>query len=410
MLHTADWHVGETLKTRSRQDEHRAVLADLVRIAREEDVDVVLIAGDIFDSLSPGPEAQGLVTRTLLDLRADGRRIVGLAGNHDNGDLIDAVYRPLLGELDIHLLGRPKRPDAGGTLRFTARTGEDVTVAVLPFLSHRHAVRAAEALLHQVPQHTLDYVRRIRAMVESLTAGFTDDSVNVVATHATILGGALGGGERDVQTTLEYALPADVLPPTATYAALGHLHRSQLLDGPCPIAYSGAPLAIDFGDEQMEPVALIVDASPGAEVDVRPVQVMGGRPMRTLTGTLDEVIAAGELAGDAYLRVILTQPGRAGLADLVRDKLPNTLTVLLADEFKPRLARGDGRSRVGRTPTQLFTDYLAEQRIDDARVGRLFADLLDEVTGLPTEPPELDESCPAEAGEPVGARAATGRG
>jgi hypothetical protein len=65
---------------------------------------------------------------------------------------------------------------------------------------------------------------------------------------------------------------------------------------------------------------------------------------------------------------------------------------------------------VGRTPTQLFTDYLAEQRIDDARVGRLFADLLDEVTGLPTEPPERDEPRPAEAGEPVGARAATGRG
>ncbi|MFL6139275.1 MAG: exonuclease SbcCD subunit D [Frankiaceae bacterium] len=387
VLHTADWHVGETLKTRSRYDEHRAVLADLVRIARDEDVDAVLIAGDIFDSLSPAPEAQGLVTRTLLDLRADGRHIVALAGNHDNGDLIDAVYRPLLRELDIHLLGRPKRPDAGGTLRLTTRAGEPLTVAALPFLSHRHAVRAAEALLHQVPQHTFDYVRRIRAMVEALAAGFTDDAVNIVMTHATILGGLLGGGERDVQTSFDYALPADVLPATADYAALGHLHRSQRLDGPCPIAYSGAPLAIDFGDEEMTPVALVVEVTPDEPAKVREVPVTGGRGMRTLRGTLDEVIAAGELTGDAYLRVILAQPGRAGLADLVRDKLPNALTVLLDDAYKPRLSRPGGRSRAGRSAAQLFTDYLAEQQIDDARVSGMFADILDEVTGLPVEPP-----------------------
>jgi exonuclease SbcD len=241
ILHTADWHVGETLRTRSRHDEHRAVLADIVRVARDEDVDVVLVAGDMFDTLTPAPEAQGLVTRTLLDLRDDGRQIVALAGNHDNGDLVDAVYRPLFAELGIHLLGRPKRPETGGTLRFTTPAGEELVVAALPFLSHRHAVRAAEALLHEPPRHTLDYAKRIAAMVEALTAGFTPDTVNLVATHATILTGRLGGGERDVQTSFDYALPASVFPATAHYVALGHLHRAQRLDGPCPIAYSGAP-------------------------------------------------------------------------------------------------------------------------------------------------------------------------
>jgi exonuclease SbcD len=114
-----------------------------------------------------------------------------------------------------------------------------------------------------------------------------------------------------------------------------------------------------------------------------PVPITGSRPLRSLRGTLDEVIAAGEQAGDAYLRVILAEPGRAGLGDLVRDKLPNTLEVQLDDAHRPRPGShgGDRPSRAGRTPLQLFDDYLHEQDIDDPRVRAMFAELLDEVTG-----------------------------
>src|SRR5260370_27957060 len=109
------------------------------------------------------------------------------------------------------------------------------------------------------------------------------------------------------------------------YAALGHLPRHQEIPAACPAYYSGSPLAIDFGEEANESVALIVTAAPGIRADVRPVPVAGGRPLRTLRVTLDEVIAAGEQAGDAYLRVVPAAPGRAGLGALVRDKLPHTL-------------------------------------------------------------------------------------
>jgi exonuclease SbcD len=113
------------------------------------------------------------------------------------------------------------------------------------------------------------------------------------------------------------------------------------------------------------------------------VAVAGGRPLRTLRGTLDEVIAAGEQAGDAYLRVVLAEPGRAGLGDLVRDKLPNALEVQLDDEHRPRPGTGGGAkpSRAGRTPQQLFGDYLAEQNVDDPRIVGMFAELLDAITG-----------------------------
>ncbi len=384
ILHTADWHVGKILKNADRLPEHQAVLADLVRVADAEDVDVVVVAGDLFETSTPSPKAQGLVMRTLLRLRSEGRHVVVLAGNHDNLNLVDSVYRPVLGELGMHVLGHPKRPDNGGTITLRTRENETARVAVLPFLSSRYAVRAAEVVLHETAEHAADYWRKIKLFIDALTAGFTDDTVNVVTTHATLLGGRRGGGERDVQTLLGYELPATVFPSSAHYAALGHLHRHQEIDGPCPIAYSGSPIALDFGEEANESVALIVHASPGARASVRPVPLRGGRALRTLRGTLDQVVAEGEAVADgAYLRVVLAQKSSAGLADLVREALPNVLEVQLDEQFRPRPPGSDGatRSRLGRSPVDLFGDYLGEQSVDDPRVAAMFADLLDEVSG-----------------------------
>ena len=385
ILHTADWHVGKVLKNHPRFDEHKAVLADLVRVADAEDVDVVIVAGDLFETSTPSPQAQGLVMSTLLALRGSGgqgRHVVALAGNHDGQRLVDEVYRPVLGELGVHVLGHPKRPDHGGTIAVKTRRGETARIAVLPFLSYRFAVRAAEAVLHEPAQHGVDYWTTIKRFVDLLTAGFTGDAVNVLTTHGTVLGGRRGGGEREVQTLLGYELPRIVFPASAHYAALGHLHRYQELDGPCPIAYSGSPLALDFGEEDNEPVALVVTATPDSRAHVRPVPLAGGRPLRTVRGTLDEVIAEGEQSGDALLRVILTQKASAGLGDLVREKLPNALDVQLDERYRPQRA-GDGerRSRLGRSPTDLFADFLAEQNVDDRRVAAMFADLLDGVMG-----------------------------
>ncbi len=158
ILHTSDWHVGKVLKGRDRHDEQVAVLRSIAATARDENVDVVLVAGDLFETAAPAAKAQGLVMRTLLALREDGRHVVVIAGNHDNQALLDAVYRPVLGELGLHVLGTPKRPDSGGLMTLRTRTGELINVAALPFLSHRYAVRAAEVL----PFRGADQPRRHR--------------------------------------------------------------------------------------------------------------------------------------------------------------------------------------------------------------------------------------------------------
>ncbi|HEX5402370.1 MAG TPA: exonuclease SbcCD subunit D [Pseudonocardiaceae bacterium] len=383
ILHTADWHVGKVLKNQPRFDEHQAVLRDLVRMANAEDVDLVVVAGDLFETTTPTPQAQSLVMRTLLALRADGRHVVVLAGNHDNQRLIGEVYRPVLGELGVHVVGHPRRPDAGGTLTLTTRSGETARVAVLPFVSYRFAVRAAEVILNESSEHSMDYARWIGRFVNALSAGFTDDTVNILTTHATLLGGRRGGGEREVQTLLGYELPATLFPASAHYAALGHLHRYQQIDGPCPIAYSGSPISLDFGEEANESVALIVHATPDSRANVRPVPVQGGRQLRTLRGTFDQVVAEGADAGDAFLRVILAQQASAGLSDRVREALPNVLDVQIDEDFRPRPKGGTTNrpSRLDRSPTELFADFLTEQNVADTRIAGLFAELLDDVTG-----------------------------
>jgi len=180
--------------------------------------------------------------------------------------------------------------------------------------------------------------------------------------------------------------PASIFPVTTHYVALGHLHRQQEIAGPCPIFYSGAPLAVDFGEEANDPAALIVTATPDRRADARSVPVTGSRPLQTLRGSLDEVIAAGEQAGDAFLRVILAEPARAGLGDFVREKLPNALEVELADAYRARpgakanQGHSQRPSRVGRSPAELFCDYLGEQKIEDPRLTAMFAELLEDLT------------------------------
>ena len=108
-LHTADWHVGKTLKGRDRLDEQRAVLAEIASIAEANEVDAVLVAGDVYDLSAPSAPAQQLVVQALLRMRRAGAEVIVIAGNHDHGPTFEA-YRPLMGVAGITLAGMYRSP------------------------------------------------------------------------------------------------------------------------------------------------------------------------------------------------------------------------------------------------------------------------------------------------------------
>ncbi len=382
ILHTADWHVGKVLMGRQRLDEHDAVLRDLVRVAREEDVDLVLVAGDVFDTSTPTPEAQNLVIRTLLAMREHGRHVVVEAGNHDNPRQLD-VFRPILGELGITVVGQPRRPSDGGRFEIATRSGERARLAVLPFISQRNAISASQAMTQTEAANNREYADNIRAMVDALTEGFeAGGAVNLLMTHATLVGGTKGGGERESQTVFEYALPATLFPSHLHYAALGHLHRRQKIEGPAPLHYSGSPLHIDFGEGENLSVAVVVDVTADTPARTKDVEIAGGRQLRTITGTFAD-LEAMEIAPHDWLRVVVREKPRAGLADDVRALLPGALKVRIDPEFSASTSATTTSRTVGRSPVQLFGDYLeSENRGDTEMLTKRFAELLDDVQGV----------------------------
>jgi len=380
-LHTADWHVGKTLKGRDRLDEQRAVLAEIVSIAEQQQVDAVLIAGDVYESAAPSAAAQHLVVQTLLRLRQTGAEVIAIAGNHDHGPTFEA-YRPLMGVAGITVTGGVRAPGKGGVVSFRSRSaGEDVRVAVLPFVTQRYAVRAAELVTQTPAENVRAYDEMIRQIVAALTGGFGEGTVNLVMSHLTCIGGAFGGGERTAQSIFEYSVPATLFPVSAHYVALGHLHRRQSLPSHCPVHYSGSPIAVDFGEQDNTSVVCLVETAPQIPARVTDIPLTAGRRLRTVRGTLPELADAASSYGEDYLRVWVREPARAGMRDDVTAILPNALEVRIDPEFAAvsRPDRPDVTAGM-RTPQQLFADYCAGENVHDERVAKLFAQLHEQVT------------------------------
>lgn len=379
LLHTGDWHVGKAIRGHSRAAEHDAVLAEITAIAAAEAVDLVIVAGDLFETAAPSPESEAIVYRHLLGLAATGAEVVVLAGNHDNPRRLAAVT-PLLELGRVTLLAEPARPDEGGVVSFTTGAGERVNLGLLPFVSQRGIVRADELMGAQAADHAATYAERLRRLVDTLATALDDgDAVNLLAAHAMVAGGVLGGGERSAHTIFQYAVPATAFPASLHYVALGHLHRSQSVPAGCPAWYAGSPLALDFGEEADAKSVLVVEAEPGSPAAVRPVPLTAGRALRTVRGTLDQLADRAADLGDAWLRVEVDEPARAGLADEVRALLPHAVAV----SARPVEAEGGATRapRLGRSPDELFAEYLAEQDVEDPRLLALFRELHDELSG-----------------------------
>lgn len=376
VLHTSDWHVGRTIRGRSRAVEHEAVLAEIVGVAEAHQVDLVLVAGDQFDTAAPAPDSERIVYQALLDLADTGAQVVVVSGNHDHPGRLEAVA-PLLAHRRVHTGARLARPDEGGLLELETRSGEIARVALLPFLSQRGIVRADELMALDADQHAGRYEGRVRAVVRALCEGFTADAVNLVVAHLTVVGGVLGGGERAAHTIFDYHVAAQAFPANAHYVALGHLHRPQRIPAGAPVWYSGSPLELDFGEEGDGKAVLVVDAGAGRPAEVVRVPLDAGRRLRTLRGTLEELEALADATGEDYLRVVVRDQARAGLAEQVREWFPEAVDVVM-ERAATGSGEGDRPARLGRSPVELFAEYLAESESADERVLALFTELLDE--------------------------------
>jgi exonuclease SbcD len=357
-------------------DEHVAVLKQVVDIARAERPDLVVVAGDLFDTAAPTPDATRVVVRALSALRGSGAEVVAIAGNHDNGAALDAL-RSWAEAAGVVLRGTVReRPEEHLVTGRTA-AGEDWRLVALPFLSQRYAIRATEMFALSAAEATQTYADHVSRLLARLTEGFDGNAVNLVTAHLTVVGGVLGGGERDAHTIQAYAVPATVFPGSVHYVALGHLHRRQAVPGPAPVHYSGSPLAIDFGEEENTPSVTIVEVSANAAAKTRDVPITAATPLRTVRGPLAQLSTMD--TGDAWLRVYVTEPPRAGLREAVQEVLPRALEVRIDPALAPETEAPQRAQRSGRAARDLFADYLTSRGHQDPEVLGLFERLYGEV-------------------------------
>lgn len=416
LLHTSDWHVGKKIRGHSRADEHRAVLAEITEIARAESVEMVVVAGDLYETAAPTAESELIVNQALLAL-AEVAPVLAIAGNHDNPRRLSAV-EPLMTLGRITMVAEPRGPKGGGVVTLTAEDGTPVRAAMLPFVSQRSIVKAAELMSNAGFENAQTYGDRMQKVIAALCADFTADDVNLIVGHAFVHGGTLGGGERPAHLVDEYALSAVDFPATASYVALGHLHRAQQMLGATAIHYSGSPLQLDFGEQDQSKQVNVVNLEPGLPAKVESVRLKAGRRLRTLTGTMADLaaIAADEELGSQassetaetaetaeeggdWLRVRVIEPARAGLAEEVRELLgPGVVDVRVEQQINDRPTR---RSTESRSPQELFNEYLTELGVADARLDLRFADLYEQSGEASGDTDSTDGSETDAASEPI---------
>ena len=376
ILHTADWHVGKMLRGRSRAEEHRAVLSEIVAVAEREAIDLVLVAGDQFDRAVPTPESERIVYDALLQL-ARIAHVVVIAGNHDNPKRLDAL-RELLKLANVTTAAFVLPPARDGVLQHTTKSGETAYIALFPFQSKRGIVKVEALMADDPDDHQKTYSDRCRRIATALCKEFGDDTINLVLAHLTVVGAAEGGGERRAHI-FDYYVPADIFPLSAHYVALGHIHKPQMIGGKCPIWYAGSPFALDFGETHGEHCVLVVEAEVGKPARVERVHLSAGRALRTIKGRAHELAALAGTTGDDYLRVVVEESPTPGLAEDIRESFPHAVDVIVeapehegtaSDTVDPATLRGD--------PGALFRSYLDERGIVDAELAKLFDELLEE--------------------------------
>lgn len=396
LLHTADWHLGRQLLGRRRDREFDCFLDWLLETICTEYPDILLIAGDVFDTAAPSNRAQNQYYDFLAcTAKTPLRHIVIIAGNHDSAAFLDAP-RGLLRALNVHVIGQAAAPEAETLLLSNDRGEAEAIVCAVPYLRDRD-IRTAEAgeSLADKAQKLIDGMAAHYAAV-----GKAADALASQHPHIPVIGMghlfAAGGrtadddGVRDLYVGTLGQVSAAIFPPVMQYVALGHLHLPQKVGGCGHIRYSGSPLPMGFGEAGQQKQVLCVDFAGSELATVRAIPIPTWQRLLRIQGdaaALEAQIAAvkdediwieAQYCGtDAVpnLRERLERAAAGGQCALLRIKNRTARAAIL---HAPENVQTLQQMR----PEEVFAKLLeAEQIPDDARGGltAAYAEILAEV-------------------------------
>ena len=287
LLHTSDWHLGRRLYGKPRYDEFKQFLDWQLQTLREQKVDVLLIAGDIFDTTAPSNQAQNLYYDFLSQVcHTDCRHVIIVAGNHDSASFLEAP-KQLLKAFNIHIIGSMTDTPTDEVITLSDKSEQpELIVMAVPYLRDRdvrtvgHGERLEDKerkLTQGIKAHYAQIADIAIAQQAQLHAKYKR-SIPIVATgHLFTVGGQTmeGDGVRDLYVGSLGSIGAEIFHPQIDYVALGHLHIPQAVGGQPHIRYAGSPIAMGFGEsrQQKQVHLLRFDADPD----------LLSQPLQTLT-------------------------------------------------------------------------------------------------------------------------------
>ncbi|GAC1476850.1 MAG: exonuclease SbcCD subunit D [Pseudarthrobacter sp.] len=379
-MHTSDWHLGRSFHGVGMLDAQRSFVDQLVAAVSSEGIDVVLIAGDVYDRALPGVDVVGLLDDALVRLTEAGATVVLTSGNHDSAIRLGFASR-LLERGGVHLRTRladldepvilPLEPDGGAP-------GAALAIYGIPWLEPR---LVAEQLGAEPASHfavTRAATDRIRADLARRSAGGTVHSV--VLAHTFASGGISSDSERDLSIGGVGAVPLDLFDDFS-YTALGHLHGRQILSP--TVRYSGSPLAYSFSEAKHVKGSWIIDVGPEGVTGVSELSWAAPRKLAVLRGGISELLESGDhaWAEDAYCQITLTDAQRPQQAmERLRARFPDTLVLGFDPQGGSAKAASSYSTRLAEARDDLavccgFLDHVRGRDADSAERAALSAAL-----------------------------------
>ncbi|MCC5853994.1 MAG: exonuclease subunit SbcD, partial [Alkalimonas sp.] len=399
--HTSDWHLGQSFFTKSRKAEHQAFLHWLLGQAKQQQVDAILVAGDVFDTGTPPSYARELYNEFVVACNRLGVCLVVLGGNHDSVSVLNEsrqllaclntyVVASVTDEPEQQLLTLPKRDGSPGAL-----------LCAVPFVRPRDVLQSRagdsglakrQALGSAISQHYQQLYQLALTKRKAL-----EKPLPIVATgHLSALGVSQSESVRDIYIGTLDGFAADAFPP-ADYIALGHIHRPQIVGKKPHIRYSGSPIALSFDELGSSKQVLLVQFSEDKLAEVTPLEVPRFQAMALLKGNLSEL----EQQLNQYPEQA-DQPTWLSIEVTLDDYLPDLQQRIQAlcdgkavDVLQLRRARSKQRQSMSQqqqetltelTPQQVFERRLALEHFDDentcarkTRLEQLFTQVLDDV-------------------------------
>lgn len=292
ILHTSDWHLGKNLDGNSRLEEQKLFFKQLNKICDNENIDLVLVCGDIYDNGNPPALAEELFYKEIKHIAKDGKRpVVIISGNHDNPERLSAVD-VLAYEHGIIISSTPKSilkkglyknyeiKDAKEGYVELSIKGENIIILLMPYPSEKRLNEVFSQSIEDDSQLQRSYSHRLGDLFRSLEKNYRKDTINIAMGHFYVTGGIESSSERPIQLGGAMSVNTEDLPKTAQYIALGHLHRPQTvqnMEHKC--FYSGSPIQYSKSEIKYKKQVNIIDLKPNSKAEVKFIELNNYKPI-----------------------------------------------------------------------------------------------------------------------------------